>query len=125
MYFYNLWITLKLLNITGIGTSRVVKFWMIFLTYHSVGHEPADIQVQNIAHLLLYPSSVTIIFSIYVANVTSSLDKAHIYLSKMICLSRDNPNVMKKMFRLLEEEAIAQNNPRIIDATWTRYDYIP
>ena len=40
----------------------------------------------------------------------------NIHLSKMLCLSRDNPAVMKKVFRLLEDEVKAANNPKLIDA---------
>ena len=46
----------------------------------------------------------------------STLTANNIHLERMLCLSRDNPNVMKKVFRLLEEEVRASNNPRLVDA---------
>lgn len=66
-----------------------------FLDFHSVGHEPADLQVKLIL---------------------SSLEKANIHQSKVVCLSRDNPNVMKRVFKLLEESFKAANNPKLVDA---------
>ena len=66
-----------------------------FLDFHSVGHEPADLQVRLIL---------------------ASLEKANIHQSKVVCLSRDNPNVMKRVFKLLEESFRAANNPKLVDA---------
>ena len=45
----------------------------------------------------------------------STLTANNIHLERMLCLSRDNPAVMKKVFRLLEEEVRASNNPRLVD----------
>ena len=61
----------------------------------NVGHEPADLQVQHIV---------------------ASLNKSGIHLSRMVCLSRDNPAVMKKVFRSLEAAVINEKNPKLVDA---------
>jgi hypothetical protein len=66
-----------------------------FVDYHSVGHEPADVQV---------------------AGILSTLVNNGINPANMICLSRDNPRVMQKVFRDLEESVKASNNPKLIDA---------
>ena len=66
-----------------------------FLDFHSVGHEPADLQVRHIME---------------------TLEKSKIPVAKMMCLSRDNPTVMRKVYRLLEGEAAIANCPRLVDA---------
>ena len=65
------------------------------MDFHSVGHEPADLQVKLIL---------------------SSPEKVNNHQSKVVCLSRDNPNVMKRVFKLLEESFKAANNPKLVDA---------
>ena len=47
-----------------------------FLDTHSVGHEPADVQVDH---------------------MVGTLGSSGIHLSKMLCLSRDNPSVMQRV----------------------------
>lgn len=84
-------------------TDLVLRFWDperngivdVFYDYHSVGHEPADLQAKN---------------------TLSSLQKDGISITNLLCISRDNPNVMIKFARLVEEAALAANNPKIIDA---------
>jgi len=66
-----------------------------FLDTTSVGHEPADVQVQHIK---------------------ASLQNSDIHLYRMLCLSRDNPNVMKRVFKLLEAEVVADKCPMLLDA---------
>jgi hypothetical protein len=66
-----------------------------FFDYSSVGHETADIQVDHIV---------------------KSLTTVGLTLGNMICLSRDGPNVMKAVFRKLEQLAIEAGNPKVIDA---------
>ena len=66
-----------------------------FLDTTSVGHEPADLQVKHIV---------------------ASLKNSDIHLCRMLCLSRDNPNVMKKTFRLLEAEVTHAECPYLLDA---------
>ena len=66
-----------------------------FLDTTSVGHEPADVQVKHLV---------------------ASLKKSDIHLSRMLCLSRDNPSVMKKTFRLMQAEAITAKCPYLMDS---------
>lgn len=66
-----------------------------FLDTTSVGHEPADVQVRHIVDCL--------------AN-------SNIHLAKMLCLSRDNPTVMRRVFKLLQEEVATAGCPRLVDA---------
>ena len=80
-----------------------VKFWSPtndlvqdnFLDFNSVGHETADIQLELIK---------------------SSLEKDGLSLANVLQVSRDNPNVMKSLFRKLKVEATAAGNPNLIDA---------
>ena len=66
-----------------------------FFDTNNVGHEPADLQVKH---------------------MTDSLANSGIVLSKLICLSRDNPNVMKKVFRLLNNEVKEAGGKVVIDS---------
>ena len=66
-----------------------------FLDTNNVGHEPADLQVKHIK---------------------DSLTNSGIVLSKLICLSRDNPTVMKKVFRVLNSEVIEAGGKVVIDS---------
>ena len=66
-----------------------------FLDTTSVGHEPADVQVRHIV---------------------SCLDSSNIKLSKMLCLSRDNPTVMRRVFKLLQEDVATAGCPKLVDA---------
>ena len=49
-------------------------------------------------------------------GIKSTLSSKNIQLSNMLCLSRDNPNVMKRVFKLLEELVKQSNNPKLVDA---------
>ena len=53
---------------------------------------------------------------IQVEGILATLNNNSINPAELICLSRDNPNVMKRVFKLLEEELKGSNNPRIVDA---------
>ena len=66
-----------------------------FLDTTSVGHEPADTQV---------------------AHIVASLQKSNIHLSRMVCLSRDNPSVMKRVFKLLDAEVKTAGCRKLVDA---------
>ena len=66
-----------------------------FIDFHTVGHEPADLQV---------------------AHILESFAKLDIHLVKMICLSRDNPSVMQKVFKLLQDASKEAKCPRLVDA---------
>ena len=50
------------------------------------------------------------------SGIVFTLTSNNIHLSNMLCLSRDNPAVMKKVFRLLEDEVRAANCPKLVDA---------
>lgn len=65
-----------------------------FFDYHSVGHEPADLQVKN---------------------VRASVEDSGLSLADMLGLSRDNPTVMQAMARKLREVAEACGNMGVID----------
>ena len=66
-----------------------------FFDLHSLGHEPATVQVDSLK---------------------KTLSSNNLSLANMICVSRDNPNVMKAVFRLLKTEAETAGCPRLIDA---------
>ena len=66
-----------------------------FLDLHSLGHEPADLQVKNIVE---------------------TLNKNNIHLANMGCLSRDNPSVMQRVFKLLRNDVTAAGCPRLVEA---------
>ena len=66
-----------------------------FIDFHTVGHEPVDLQV---------------------AHILESFAKLDIHLFKMICLSRDNPSVMQKVFKLLQYASKEAQCPRLVDA---------
>ena len=66
-----------------------------FLDTTSMGHEPADTQV---------------------AHIVASLQKSNIHLSRMVCLSRDNPSVMKRVFKLLDAEVKTAGCRKLVDA---------
>ena len=53
---------------------------------------------------------------IKVADILKSLNDYNLHLARLLSLSRDNPNVMKKVARLLENEAKAAGNPKLFDA---------
>ena len=65
-----------------------------FIDLHSVGHEPATLQVEGIL---------------------KSFSELGLPLVKMISISRDNPNVMKTVFRLLKEKVTEAGNPALLD----------
>ena len=80
-----------------------VRFWSrkfdevcdAFLTYNTVGHETADIQVNHIKN---------------------SLANDGLTLENVIQLSRDSPNVMKSLYNKLKIEASAAGNSKLLDA---------
>lgn len=66
----------------------------LFLTSHTLGHETSDVLVEKVVQTL----------------VEKGID-----FSKMICLSRDNPSVMKALDRKLRERALAEGNPALLE----------
>ena len=80
----------------------VFQFWdeernevrVEFFDFHSVGHEPADLQVKNIQ---------------------DSLKENDISLVQMVAISRDDPKVMQAVLRKLKEVAEDNGNLAIID----------
>ena len=80
-----------------------VRFWSskfdevrdAFLTYNTVGHETAEIQVKHIK---------------------SSLSNDGLSLLNVIQLSRDSPNVMKSLYNKLKSEASDAGNSNLLDA---------
>lgn len=50
------------------------------------------------------------------ADILKSLNDYNLHLAQLLSLSRDNPNVMKKVSRLLQNEAKSAGNPKLIDA---------
>ena len=83
-----------------------------FIDYHSVGHEPADVQVEHFKKI----NKISRHIYFQVEGIKSTLSSKNIQLSNMLCLSRDNPNVMKRVFKLLEELVKESNNPKPVDA---------
>ena len=65
-----------------------------FLHLHVVGHEPAALQV---------------------ANIMKTFTDLGIPVVKMISISRDNPTVMKAVFRLLRDKVTEVGNPALMD----------
>ena len=65
-----------------------------FLDLHTVGHEPADLQVKELLKTLM---------------------EAGLPLAMMVGLSRDNPTVMKAVARILKQELEDRGTPGLID----------
>ena len=65
-----------------------------FVDLHSVGHEPASLQV---------------------ADIMKTFTELGIPTVKMIAISRDNPNVMKTTYKLLRDKLEEAGNPCLID----------
>ena len=79
-----------------------IRFWNesmgqvedAFVDLHSVGHEPATLQV---------------------AGILESFRDLGLPLGKMVSLSRDNPTVMRAVFKLLKQKVTDAGNPALID----------
>ena len=82
---------------------RVIRYWSpranevvdAFLDLDKVGHETAQVVVDH---------------------MVAGLGKDGLSLVNMLQLSRDNPNVMKKVYRGLKEAAENAGNPKLLDA---------
>ena len=94
--------TFKLGGLTN-HFERQVRYWSPnlgqvvdrFLDYDELGHETAEVVVKK---------------------VLEGFEKDGISLVNMLQVSRDNPNVMKAVFRGLNDKAEEAGNPKLVDA---------